>query len=94
MAEEGGKAHPRRETLLTATKGACALTSRLGKCAVVEIDRVNQRSGQLTSLLGGKTDLSRWIRADEGWFISLFVRQCISSVLGIEKPPPRPVLLA
>ena len=85
---KGGRPIPGRESLLTATKAACTLASRLVKWVVVELEGVNQYPSQRTSSFGLKTELSRWIGAWEIGPLSLFVRLWISSVLGIEKHTP------
>ena len=72
------------ESLLMATKAAWALANLLVQWGVVDIEGVNQYPSHRTSLLGLKTDPSKWIGALDMGALSLTVRQWMSSVLGME----------
>ena len=88
MARKEGRPIAGGESLLMATTAAWALADLLVKWGVVDIEGVNQYPSHRTSLLGLNTDPSKWIGALDMGPLSLFVRQWMSSVLGIEKLTP------
>ena len=89
MAEEWGKADPRGESLLTATKAAWALASLLVKWGVVKTEGVNQYPSQRTSSWGAKIQPSRWTGEQDTGPLSLIVLLWISFLCGMEKLTPK-----
>jgi len=88
MAQERGETHPRGGDPFDGDKGGLGLGQSLG-----EVGGSGHRGGKPVSqppdlALGLKTEPSKWIGALDMGPLSLFVRQWISSVLGIEKLMP------